>query len=113
MNINVNNVKICVTVPSSNLDEVRKAMFNSGAGEIGTNYKECSTIVKSIGSFKPINNASPAIGELNKLEFVEEDKLEVICKVDKVKEVVNAIKKVRPYEEPVIDIYPLLDIESF
>ena len=113
MNINVNNVKICVTVPSSKTEDVRKAMWESGAGEIGTNYKECSSITKTIGSFRPINNASPAVGELNKLEFVEEDKIEVICNVDRVKDVVDAVKKVHPYEEPAIDIYPLLDIESF
>ena len=42
MNINVDKVKIFVTVPINNLNEVRKAIWDAGAGTIGTNYTECS-----------------------------------------------------------------------
>ena len=68
---------------------------------------------KGIGTFKPVNNANPHIGEKGKLEFVEEEKLEVICNVDKVKSVISVIKKVHPYEEPAIDIVPLIDESYF
>ena len=37
MNLNVNKVKIIVTVPSRNLEEVRNAICEAGAGIIG-NY---------------------------------------------------------------------------
>lgn len=113
MNINVNRVKIFVTVPTDNVEEVRNAMFEAGAGTIGTNYKDCSATTKCIGTFRPINNANPYIGEKNKLEFVEEEKLEVVCEIEKVKNVVTELRKVHPYEEPAIDIIPLLDEESF
>ena len=112
MNFNIKKVKIFVTVPKENLDEVRKVMCNAGAGVIG-NYSFCSTTTKSIGTFLPNNQANPYIGENNKLEFVEEEKLEVICDVDKVKIVIQALRKVHPYEEPAIDIVPLLDEKDF
>lgn len=112
MNININKVKIIVTIPIANVDEVRNAICETGAGIIG-NYTHCSMSTKCIGTFKPNNNANPYIGEKNKMEFVEEEKLEVVCEVNNVKNVILKLKEVHPYEEPAIDIIPLLDEENF
>ena len=112
MNININKVKIIVTIPLDNVEEVRNAICEAGAGIIG-NYTHCSMTTKCIGSFKPNNNAKPYIGKKNKLEFIDEEKLEVVCDVKKVKEVVSSLRKVHPYEEPVIDIIPLIDENYF
>ena len=112
MNFNVNRVKIIVTVPIENLEEVRNAICEVGAGIIG-NYTYCSMATKCIGTFKPNDSANPYIGENNKLEFVEEEKLEVVCDVDNVKKVISKLREVHPYEEPAIDIIPLFDEESF
>ena len=112
MNFNVNRVKIIVTIPIENVEEVRNAICEAGAGIIG-NYTYCSMSTKCIGTFKPNDNANPYIGENNKLEFVEEEKLEVVCDVDNVKKVIFKLREVHPYEEPAIDIIPLLDEEDF
>ena len=112
MNININKVKIIVTVPKENTEEVRNAICNEGAGVIG-NYSYCSMSTKCIGTFKPNDEANPYIGEKNKLEFVEEDKLEVVCPVEKVKDVVSKLREAHPYEEPAIDIIPLIDESDF
>lgn len=112
MNINVKRVKIFVTIPIENVEEVRNTMCEAGAGIIG-NYDYCTSSVKSIGTFKPNDNANPYIGENNKLEFVEEEKLEVVCNIENVKKVITELRKVHPYEEPAIDIIPLLDEENF
>lgn len=111
MNINVTKVKIIVTVPCDYTNEVRNAMFNAGAGIIG-DYSFCSTYVKSIGTFIPNEVANPYIGENNKLEIVEEDKLEVICDINNAKKVIVELRRVHPYEEPAIDIVPLIDESS-
>lgn len=108
MNININKVKIIVTVPEENTDKVRKAICEAGAGVIG-NYTYCSTLTKGIGTFIPSNNANPYIGEKEKLEYVNEDKLEVICDIKSAKKVINKLREVHPYEEPAIDIVPLID----
>ena len=108
MNIEVNKVKIFVTVPVENTQEVRDAVCKAGAGIIGE-YSYCTTCVKSLGTFIPSNNAHPYIGESNKLEFVEEDKLEFICDIKNAKYVISELRKVHPYEEPAIDIVPLID----
>lgn len=77
-------------------------------GNIG-NYTFCSFSSKGVGRFKPEKGAHPAIGEVGKLESVEEERIEVICNHDVLKDVVAAIKKVHPYEEIALDIYPLED----
>ncbi len=112
MKIEVNKVKIFVAVPAGYVDEVRKAMCEAGAGVIG-NYTFCSTSVKSVGTFIPNSNAKPHIGKANNLEFVDEEKLEVVCDVEKVKDVLVALRKVHPYEEPGIDIVPVFDKHDF
>ena len=107
MNLNVNKVKIIVTIPIKNVEEVRNAICEAGAGIIG-NYTHCSMSTKCIGTFKPNDDANPYIGENNKMEFVEEEKLEVICDVNIVKKVISKLREVHPYEEPAIDIHPFL-----
>ncbi|MGN0973583.1 MAG: hypothetical protein ACI4OT_02445 [Bacilli bacterium] len=108
MNININRVKIFVTIPIENVEKVRNVVCESGAGVIG-NYEYCTSSVKSVGTFKPNDNANPYIGKNNKLEFVEEEKLEFVCDIDKVKTIISKLKEVHPYEEPAIDIVPLID----
>ena len=108
MNLNIKKVKIFVTIPKENTEEVRTAICNKGAGIIG-NYSFCSTCVESVGTFIPNSNANPYIGSNNKLEVVYEDKLEVICDIDKAKDVIKELRRIHPYEEPAIDIVPLID----
>lgn len=112
MNININRVKIVVTVPESDTDKVRDAVCSRGAGVIG-NYSYCSMATKCVGTFIPNDDANPYLGENNKLEFASEDKLEVVCDVIKVKDVLRVLREVHPYEEPAIDIIPLIDEEFF
>ena len=112
MNIKINKVKIFVTIPKDNLENVRTAMCKAGAGIVG-NYSFCSASTKTVGTFMPNDNANPYIGDKNKLEFVEEEKLEVICDIQKVKKVIQELRKAHPYEEPAIDIVPLIDELQF
>ena len=112
MNFNVNRVKIFVTVPIDNVENVRKAVCEAGAGIIGE-YSYCTSSTRVSGTFIPSENANPYIGELNKLEYVDEEKLEFVCEVDKVKKVIEQLMVNHPYEEPAIDIIPLIDEKEF
>jgi hypothetical protein len=103
----MNQVKIVVFVPKTHTDIVRKAMGDAGAGKIG-NYSYCSYSVDGVGRYKPQEGAQPFIGEVGKFEEVKEERIECVCEKDKAKEVIAAIKKVYPYEEVALDIYPLI-----
>lgn len=100
-------VKIVVFVPESHADIVREAMGKSGAGLIG-DYKHCSFSIKGVGRFIPLETAHPAIGEIGKLEEVREERIETVCYKDDLDKIIKAIKKVHPYEEVALDVYPLV-----
>ena len=112
MKVDISRVKIFVTIPNENVEDVRNAVCQVGAGVIG-NYTHCTYSVNGIGTFVPNEDANPHIGNKNKLEFVREEKLEFICEVNKVKDVIKSIRYSHPYEEPAIDIVPLIDETAF
>jgi hypothetical protein len=102
-------VKIIIGVPIEAADAVREAIGKAGGGEQGS-YDFCSFSSKGTGRFRPLAGANPAVGEIGKLEAVEEEKIETICHKDLVEKVIAAIKLAHPYEEPAIDIFPRLEI---
>ena len=112
MRIDVKRVKIFVTIPLDDVDKVRSAVCEAGAGVIG-NYSYCTSSTKSVGTFIPNEKAKPHIGKREKLEFVEEEKLEFVCEFANVKNVILALRKAHPYEDPAIDIVPLLEETCF
>ncbi|MFC1810123.1 hypothetical protein ACFLZH_01350 [Patescibacteria group bacterium] len=101
-------VKIAVFIPSSHADDIRKVLNEAGAGCL-EQYDNCSFSTKGTGRFRGLEGSNPFIGEAGKIEQVEEDKIEVICPFEKYEQVIEAVKKAHPYEEPAIDIYPLLN----
>lgn len=102
-------VKLVVFVPEENANEVRKALGEAGAGKIGE-YSFCSYSIKGVGRFIPNSKADPHIGEAGKMEEVDEERIEVACEKEQAAEIIKVIKKVHPYEEVVIDIYPMLSL---
>ncbi|MBU6323260.1 MAG: hypothetical protein KGI41_00210 [Patescibacteria group bacterium] len=98
--------KIVTTTPVADAEKVREAIGDAGGGRIG-NYSFASFSMRGVGRFKPEEGAHPAIGEVGKMEEVEEERIEVAVADDRVSEVVRAIRDAHPYEEPVIDIYTL------
>ena len=69
--------KLEVYAPSNNLAELKKALFNAGAGE-DSKYKDCSYVGKGEESFTPLPNANPFLGEKEKTYLGETNKLEMV-----------------------------------
>lgn len=111
MNIEVNKVLITVTVPTENAEVLRKAICDAGAGVIG-NYTYCTSNAINEGTFITNKQSNPYIGEKERLEVVEEEKIETVCDIKILKQVLKKLREVHPYEEPVINIIPLIDEES-
>ncbi|KAJ7155380.1 hypothetical protein C8R43DRAFT_999572 [Mycena crocata] len=82
--------------------------FPTQVGKIG-NYDEVAFISRGTGQFQPGAGSKPAIGSEGTLEFVEEDRVEVVV-LDKVREVVEELKAIHPYEEVAYDVYKVEDI---
>jgi hypothetical protein len=66
--------KLVFYVPIANATAVKSAIFATGAGSIGL-YKHCAFQVKGEGQYMASDGADPHIGEIGKLEVVEEYKI--------------------------------------
>ena len=60
--------------------------------------------------FKPLEGSEPFIGSSNKLEYVQELKVEMICQESVINKVVAVLKQTHPYEEPA---YEVVKLENF
>jgi hypothetical protein len=101
------NRKLVVFVPAGALDAVRDALFAAGAGRIG-DYERCSWYTEGTGTFLGGEGTDPAVGETGREERVPELRLETVYPEEREAEVVAALCRAHPYEEPAFDLYPLL-----
>lgn len=92
--------QVSVYVPKGNVEDVKNAMFDAGAGSIG-GYRGCSFSMGGLGQFEPLVGAKPYLGEEGKIEQVDETKLEVYCDAHKLSKVIYAMVEAHPYEKPV------------
>jgi hypothetical protein len=100
------NRKLVVFVPREALDAVRDAVFAAGAGRIG-DYERCSWYTQGTGTFLGGEGTDPSVGEKGREERVAELRLETVFPEERQAEVVDALRRAHPYEEPAFDIYPL------
>ena len=100
--------KLEIFIPQSHLDVLQKALQSVDAGHIG-NYDSCLSYSEVIGTWRPLDNAQPYSGKLNEISQEKELKVEVRVSEQNLQQTLQAIKSVHPYEEPVINIIPLLN----
>jgi len=98
--------KLVVYVPKDSAQAVRDAVCQAGAGFIG-NYSHCTFTQEGTGTFLPSGNTNPYIGEVGKLEEVEESRIETIFQSSIEKKVIKAMLVAHPYEEVAYDIFSL------
>lgn len=104
------NVKLVVFVPISHTEIIRETLGKAGAGKIG-NYDFCSFSSRGTGRFRGNEKSNPVIGKSRKYESVEEERIEVVVPREILKEVIQKVKNVHPYEEVAFDIYSLEDFK--
>ncbi len=100
--------KLIFYVPKENTEDVKSAIFATGAGQVG-HYSNCSWQVLGDGQFKPLDGAKPHIGEIDKVKNVEEYRVEILCTDNNIQNALMALKESHPYEEPA---YEIISIEN-
>lgn len=101
--------KLSFFVPEDHLEDVKTAVFATGAGRIG-DYNHCCWQVLGQGQFRPLKGSNPFIGNQGDLETVSEWKVELVCEDQLITAAVSALKRAHPYEEPAYDVWVLEDI---
>jgi len=101
---------VTFTIPD-NVEQVRNALFDAGAGKIG-NYEDCSFNSKGIGTYMGNENSNPEIGE--RFEFVEgeEIKIEVTFEKHLQSKILKALFSNHVYEEIAYEIYELQNVHQ-
>ena len=94
---------LVVYVPRESTGAVLAALFGAGAGRIG-DYEECAFVTSGRGQFRPVRAASPTIGAVGDLEYVDEDRVEVVMPRRLRAAVVAALREAHPYEEPAFHV---------
>ena len=87
-----------VFVPEDDVDAVAAAMHDAGAGAIG-DYDRAMFQSSGTGSFRPLDGASPAIGQVGDVERVAERRLEMVAAPAVRESVRAAMWDAHPYEE--------------
>ena len=98
--------KMVVFVPGDHVQAVLDAMFGQQAGRIGA-YTHCSYRSDGVGTFFAGANTSPVAGQRDRLNEVDEQRVEVVVPCDRVDAVVAAARQAHPYETMAYDVYPL------
>lgn len=101
--------KFCFYVPMASADKVKAAVFAAGAGRIG-NYDCCCWQSEGVGQFRPLEGASPAVGEMSQVNHVPEVKVEMVCEPALIRLAVEAMIAAHPYEEPAYQIWQILSL---
>ena len=101
--------KLEIFIPETHLAILQETLQQLDAGHIG-NYDSCLSYSQVISTWRPLNGTHPYSGEIGKVSHEQELKVEVTCKLSQVENIIQAVKLIHPYEEPVINAIPLLHI---
>ena len=101
-------VKFEVFIPEEFVEELRNELNKVNALTVDGIYDNCMAVSKVKGSWRPLENANPYEGLIGEISEEEECKVEFTCRYEISKEAIKVIKRVHPYETPVINILPNL-----
>ncbi|MDB5329838.1 MAG: Nif3-like dinuclear metal center hexameric protein [Phycisphaerales bacterium] len=98
--------KLVTFIPQKELEDVSQALFDAGAGRIGK-YSSCSFRSTGTGTFFGEEGTNPAVGVAGRMEESAEVRVDTVVPLDRVGDVVRALRKSHPYEEPAFDLMQL------
>lgn len=101
-------VKIEIYVPEEYILILRDELNKVNACTVG-NYDNVIVITNVRGYCRPLEGSHPFNGGIGKMCEGEECKIEIRCKREYVKNALQVIKEIHPYEEPLINILPIIN----
>jgi len=103
--------KLTTYVPHKDAENLREALFRSGAGNIG-NYDHCSFNIKGEGTFIGNEDSNPAIGNKGELHVEAETLISVIFEKHLESKILHTLFEHHPYEEVAYEIVTLDNIHQ-
>jgi len=103
--------KLYTFCPTNKVEEVRNALFQTGAGTIG-DYDQCSFNVAGTGTFRGNDDTDPYVGKKGELHQEQETKIEIIFPAHLERTLIGQLQQHHPYEEVAFDIVALDNIHT-
>ena len=100
-------LKLEIYIPVTHFGQLQEVLRTAGAGVVG-NYDSVLSYSPVKGTWRPLAGANPYDGTIGELQEGDEYKVEVRCDAEKLTQTLAAIREVHPYEEPLINVIPLL-----
>lgn len=103
--------KISVTIPEEYADRMMDSV-NNVMGQVYPGYDRTFSIAKTKGTWRTLEGADPFNGEVGEITTAEELRIDFAVNENDLKNVINAIASIHPYEEPAIDVIPMIPWKS-
>lgn len=100
--------KLTTYVPNIESINLRNALFDAGAGNIG-NYDNCSFSISGQGTFRGNEKSNPTLGDKGKMHLEKEVQISVVFEVKNKENILKALHEYHPYEEVA---YEIITIEN-
>ena len=112
-------LKLEIFIPESHLEELEAALAKADAGHIGnydcclsysyvmSNYDCCLSYSYVMSTWRPLPGTNPYCGNTGIISRERELKVEVTICGEQLKQVMDAVRRIHPYEEPVVNVIPL------
>ena len=98
--------KLTTYAPKDEAEQLRNALFNAGAGNIG-NYSECSFNAEGIGTYNGDVNSNPTKGKKGNLHLEPEIQISVIYAKHLESRIIQTLFKAHSYDEVAYEITTL------
>jgi len=98
-------------VPEDHCEKVKMALFEKGAGKYDK-YDCCAWQVKGEGQYRPLEGSNPYLGKEGEIERAAEYKVEMICHESVLKDVLEELIAVHPYEEVAYGVWEVKTVED-
>lgn len=98
--------KIEIFIPPEHTDALLDALAEAGAGRVGL-YERCASVTAVRGTWRPLPGSNPYNGEIGRTEWADEVRVEMNCPRERLAAALAAVRRVHPYEEPLINLIEL------
>jgi Uncharacterized protein conserved in bacteria len=103
---------VSVNIPDEFAD-ILMSSLNEIIAPVYPNYDMTFTILKVMGTWRPLEGSKPYDGDIGVITTARETRIEFPVTEHDLPRVVGKIVDIHPYEEPAILITPMLDWKKF
>lgn len=99
--------KIGVNILEEHLERLMDTV-NDAIDPVYPGYDRTFSYWRVTGTWRPLPGSEPYLGDIGKIEVAEEMRVEFAVREKDLRPALEAVRRVHPYEEPAIDVIPMI-----